>query len=255
MSEHSFSTEQDELASAYLDDHVTLEERARVEGDPALLIRVEELRSVRDALATPVESPSAEAREAAIQTASRASNVVDLDIASARRRLRVFSIAAAILLVLGAAGLLIRTVGSQSEDKFQTVAGAIGSAAGGPTAEKATQAGGSATGSAFSTTDRPVLGSFTDRSSLAAAAQTQVHSPTVKQADAAGAPAAADSPTTTTPMCLVPSPPNATNEIYAATAVLQGRVVQVDVFTLADGSLMLVVTDAASCAQVFTQPV
>jgi hypothetical protein len=53
----------------------------------------------------------------------------------------------------------------------------------------------------------------------------------------------------------VPPPADAANEAYAATAVLEGRLVQVDVFTLADGSLMLIVTDAATCAQVFNQPV
>jgi hypothetical protein len=31
--------------------------------------------------------------------------------------------------------------------------------------------------------------------------------------------------------------------------------VQVDGFTIADGSLLLVVTDAATCEQVFSQPV
>jgi hypothetical protein len=36
--------------------------------------------------------------------------------------------------------------------------------------------------------------------------------------------------------------------------VLDGRSVQVDVFALADGSSQIVVTDAATCSTVFSQP-
>lgn len=254
-----FSDEQDELASAFLDDVVTTEERARVEADPALLARVEELRSVHDALSDPVVPPTSAERDAAIRAALGAQNVIDISAARGQRRLWIASIAAAVVLVLGAAGALIRAADDGSTQRFNTAAGSIGSASDSRTAERATGAAtGAGTTGTFSSAGRPALGSFTDRSALAAAAQTQVHTPAPsqsKQADAATAPAAADSPTTTAPMCLVPAPPDAINEVYAATAVLEGRPVQVDVFTIADGSLVLVVTDAASCAQVFTQPV
>jgi hypothetical protein len=253
-----FSPEQDELASAYLDDAATVEERARVEADPTLLARVEAFRSVRDALGAPVVAPTTAERDAAIHAALGLSNVVDLAGARRQRRLRIASIAAAILLVAGVAGALLRSAGSQNETTFRAVAGTSGSPAGGATAERAPQPATNAAGAAeFAATSRPALGSFADRSSLAAAAQSQVHGSRSgldqsKQADSA---ADAGPAATTTPACLVPPPRDATGQFYGATAVLEGRQVQVDVFTLADGSLMLVVTDTASCTQVFTQPV
>jgi hypothetical protein len=255
-----FSHEQDELASAYLDDAVTPAERAQVEADPALLARVEVLRSVHDALANPVVPPTTAERTAAIAAALGAATVIDIDINAARtqRRLRIASIAAAIVLVLGAAGVLVRVVDNGSDAKFTAVAGSVGSAADRSNAEQ-TAGGGAGTGNggAFSTTGRPVLGSFSNRSSLAAATQTQVRDASLRstQADTGSPSAAAGAPAPTAPVCLVPAPADSINEIYAATAVLEGRSVQVDVFTLADGSLVLVVTDAASCAQLFTQPV
>jgi hypothetical protein len=260
MSERSeFSHEHDELASAYLDNEVTTEERARVEADPALVARVEELRSVHDALSDPVVPPTTTERDAAVTAALGAANVIDISAARGRRRLRIASIAAAVLLVLGAAGALIRAADNGSTQKLNAVAASIGSAGDSKAAERATgAAAGAGTAGAFSTTGRPMLGAFTDRSALAAAAQAQVHSPALNQskpADTETPSAAAASPTTTAPTCLVPAPPDATNEVYAATAVLDGHPVQVDVFTKADESLVLVVTDAASCAQVFTQPV
>ncbi|MEY2449352.1 MAG: hypothetical protein QOH79_2828 [Acidimicrobiaceae bacterium] len=255
-----FSADRDELASAYLDDDATAEERARVEADPALLARVEEFRAVRDELAAPVIPPTAQ-RDAAIAAALLAPNVVELDVARSRRRLRIVSIAAAIVLVLGVAGVLIRAAGTQSQDKFQTVAGSVGSTrADGAAAEQAPQAASGPAGSTgFVVSGRPTLGSFADRSSLVTATQAQVHDATVdqKQAASQSAPAVGGtgSATTTTPACVVPAPADAVNEVYTATAVLEGRPVQIDVFTIADGSLSLVVTDTASCAQVFSQPV
>ncbi len=56
------------LASAYLDGDVTADERARVEGDPALLAEVERLRSVR-ALLSDVEPQAISVREAQLATA------------------------------------------------------------------------------------------------------------------------------------------------------------------------------------------
>lgn len=56
------------LASAYLDGDASADERARVEGDPALLAEVERLRSVR-ILVGDVEPPSISVREAQLATA------------------------------------------------------------------------------------------------------------------------------------------------------------------------------------------
>ncbi|MEY2458488.1 MAG: hypothetical protein QOG30_318, partial [Acidimicrobiaceae bacterium] len=149
--------------------------------------------------------------------------------------------------------------GNGRTKKFEAVA-APGSTISSQAAERATSAAaGSGTAGTFSVAGRPALGTFTDRSALATAAQTEVHSPALNQSKAADTAAptagAAGPPSTTTPTCLVPPPPDAANEVYAASAELEGRAVQVDVFTIADGSLVLVVTDAATCEQVFSQPV
>ena len=254
-----FSSDLDELASAYLDGEATAEERALVEGDPALLARVADLQAVSGALSAEIELPTTAQRDAAIAAAVAVSNVADLDVARARRRIRVASIAAALLVVLGAVGILVRATSSQSEDKFQTVAGSIGSTAAGDarTAGPAAPAAATAGDGAFAS-GREALGSFADRPALVAAAQSQVHGSRFDQRKEAGAPATnnADSAVATTaPTCLVPGPPDSVNELYAATAVLEGRSVQLDVFTIADGSLTLVVTEATSCTQVFSQSV
>ncbi|MEY2431615.1 MAG: hypothetical protein QOC92_1340 [Acidimicrobiaceae bacterium] len=248
-------SELDELASAYLDDEVTPQERARVESDAALRQRVEELRAARDALSSePLEPPSAATREAAIRAALGASIVVDIESRRARRGLRVASIAAAVLLVLGAAGLLIRAQSDTTADRFTTAAGPPATTAVGPLAERS--AGGAA-GAAATAGDaagpfssRSALGTFADRPALVAAAQARARDS--KQAPPSTPPTQNNGASTT---CVVPQPPDATGEVYAATAILAGQSVQVDVFTITDGSLRLVVTDAASCTQLFSQPV
>jgi len=264
------ASDQDELASAFLDGDVTADERALVEADPALVARVEQLRSVREALGAPVEPPPSARRDAAISAAVAAANVVDLDAARRQRRVRVASIAAAVVLVVGAAGFLLRT--ADSNDTKTTVAASPRSAedddqrAEETTAadEPLTAAAGGAYAGPLALTQRPALGSFTDRSALAAATEAQVGSfkeleDSRRAADTPPAPSAGqtqgDAATSTAPACLVPSPADSTGQVYAATAILDGLAVQIDVFALDDGSLVLVVTDATSCAQVFSQPV
>src|SRR5438874_13433359 len=118
----------DELASAYLDDTVTAEERARVDGDATLRGRVDELRVARDAVASSsVEPPSADIRDAAIRAAVDASNVIQLGARRGRRQLRIASIAAAALLVLGAVGLLIRSRSDSSQTAFTAVGNSLSS--------------------------------------------------------------------------------------------------------------------------------
>ena len=215
---------------------------------------------------TLIDTPSTAERDAAIRAAIGASNVVDLDAARARRHVRIASIAAAVLVVLGAAGLLVRALDNQHADKFQTVAGALSTTTSGVAPERgapnAATTAGDAGGSSF-TGRQPPLGSFDDRSSLVAAAQAQVHSLTFDQSKQAAPSTAtsavggsgADGGSAPTTACPVTAPPDAANEVYAAAAVLQGRPVQVDVFTIADGSLTLVVTDAASCTELFSQSI
>ena len=245
MSEHD-----DELASAYLDDAATAEERARVEADPTLVERVEALRRVRDVVAsTPVPAPIAEVRDAAIGAAMGEPNVVDLRVARVRRRLRVASIAAAIVLVVGVAGLLARSLNTGGSRSAKTAAGASSpsSTAGASSSERNAAAG--ATPFAASG-QSAALGSFTDRPSLAAAAKAAL---SASLSTSAGADRASPGGAPTPPSCATPAPDHSVTRALAGTAVLQGEPVQVDVFTLADGSQELVVTYVGSCTTVFTQ--
>lgn len=72
---------EDELVSAYLDGEATPAEIAEVERDDALLARVEQLRSVRDAVAAPVAPMPAELKDQMIGAALAAA-----DAGNPRRR-------------------------------------------------------------------------------------------------------------------------------------------------------------------------
>ena len=120
------SLRRDELVSAHLDGEATPAEIAEVEGDDALLARVEELRAVRDAVAAPAPSLSAEQRD---QLISAALGVADAE-AGARLEAKIvprhrpqplfLAVAAAVLLLAAvvSAGLL----GSGGSDDADTAA-------------------------------------------------------------------------------------------------------------------------------------
>jgi hypothetical protein len=59
----------DELVSAYLDGEATPEEAAVVEGDPALRVRLEQLRGAAEAVGGPVPPPAPSTEDAAIARA------------------------------------------------------------------------------------------------------------------------------------------------------------------------------------------
>ena len=240
----------DELASAYVDGAATDEERARVEGDPALVARVAELRAARDALtAAPVEPIDQPRREHAIRAAVDAMTLDDLSAARGRRHLRIVSIAAVIVLVLGAAGLLLRSLSNTSSHDVKSAATALGSAPPSTTVPERAAAGAAgplATASAAS------LGTFSDRSTLVRAVRAAVTSSTKTANDSASssvaAPAAAEGRA-----CAPNTPGDADERLFTSAATLDGVAVQVDVFTIVDGSQRLVVTDTATCAEIFSQ--
>ena len=62
----------DELASGYLDGELGPDERARVEADDALMALVAELRTVSDAVASPVAPLTDDRREAVLAAAAAA---------------------------------------------------------------------------------------------------------------------------------------------------------------------------------------
>ena len=114
--------ELDELASAYLDGETTAEEAALVESDPRLQAVVEELRSVRDLVAAPVDLPADEVRDQMIaQALDHRAPVVSLE--TARRRLRsvppqarVVLAAAAVVAVLAMVGVTLFEQANRDND-------------------------------------------------------------------------------------------------------------------------------------------
>ena len=102
----------DELVSAYLDGEATTAEIAEIERDGALMARVEQLRSVRDAVAAVVVPPSAEQRDRMI---SAALAVADAE-AAPRQRAEFVPIHRRhqTLLALAAAAVLVAAVVSAS---------------------------------------------------------------------------------------------------------------------------------------------
>ena len=101
------SLRRDELVSAYLDGEATPAEIAEVEGDDALLARVEELRVVPDALAAPVPSLAAEQRDQLISAALGVADVeadarLEAKIVPLRRPQPLFLAVAAAVLLLAA---------------------------------------------------------------------------------------------------------------------------------------------------------
>jgi hypothetical protein len=254
--------EDDELASAYLDDATTAAERARVDSDPALRARVDELRAVRDALAGPIEPPTTVVRDRAVRAALDSATVVELRPPPAAPRWRVASIAAAILVVLVAAGLLVNA--QRDSTTSSTALAPVSSSLGAASERSAAAAGGPAVANSASTS-RPALGSFADRDSLVQLVRTTArdrltnadHTPPSSSttASAAAAPAAGGAGTfsTTSAGCAVSPPATAPRAVYSATAVLEQRPVQLDVFANGEGNaLVLVVTDATTCTELFT---
>jgi hypothetical protein len=182
-------TDLDELASAYLDDEATAEERARVEADPDLLARVERMREVAAAVRGGIEpqagTTAAMQRRRALEAdagadAPEAAGPVRPPVPIGRRSTWLPSpaLAAAVIVVLALAGLALLAAGGggsdDSADGGATSREAADEAAGGDASQSTTAPqgeGGGGTESA-STADRetvPDLGSFATEDDLEAA--------------------------------------------------------------------------------------
>ena len=114
------SLRRDELLSAYLDGEATSAEIAEVEGDDALLARVEELRAMSDAVAAPVPSLSAEQRD---QLITAALGVTDAEVDARleakivpRHRPQPLFLAVAAAVILLAAAVSAGLLGSRGGD-------------------------------------------------------------------------------------------------------------------------------------------
>ncbi|MXZ52307.1 MAG: hypothetical protein F4Z34_03870 [Acidimicrobiaceae bacterium] len=114
----------DELVSAYLDGEATPAEIAEVEQDDVLMARVEQLRSVRDAVAAPVAPMPAELRDQMIGAALAAADAETAQRREARivpihrRRETLLAVAAAAVLLAAvvSAGLIASRGGDESAD-------------------------------------------------------------------------------------------------------------------------------------------
>ena len=136
------------LASAYLDDEVTADERARVEADPVLLAEVDRLRVVRDALVATDPAPISvredhlasalgawdrlpEAERLGTRDDTGGADATTVAAASAMsgsmkgrsRRRWVLGAAAALMVVVGAGVVLTLPNGVQPFANFRTLLG------------------------------------------------------------------------------------------------------------------------------------
>lgn len=127
------SPSDDELVSSYLDGEASPEEVARVEADPGLLARAEEMRAAIELTATPVSIPEldlARIRAAAVAASDTSSVVRDLQAAGAERsrrhqqRTRMLAIAAAFVF-FGIAVTAIRSIETGDNDTADAGSSAV----------------------------------------------------------------------------------------------------------------------------------
>ena len=130
--------ERDELATAYLDDECTAEERRQVESDPGLRARVAEFAAVRAAVAGPVPASPPERREEIIAAALTefgrvhgADAPASLTAARVARRspplwtrLAPLGAVAAVLVAIVGLAVALRDSGSDESDDDATTAAA-----------------------------------------------------------------------------------------------------------------------------------
>jgi hypothetical protein len=117
--------ERDELLSAYLDGHATPDEVQRVESDPELQARATAMAAAVTAVATPVETHSPAAVDAAIATAlsesATAGNVSAIATRKPRTNHRTFAVAAAaaVIAIGFLAGAVLLTANDDSVDSSE----------------------------------------------------------------------------------------------------------------------------------------
>jgi hypothetical protein len=272
-------TDDDEIVSAVLDGEATPDEVARVAADPVLSARLEVLRRVADAVATPVVPLDEAARTSLIDAAIAAATGPDaaetggvMDELAARRSRRgggsavPWLAAAAVLVALVGLGALLLDR-SDGEADFVAVGRAIDSADdAGPTADGegvGDVAGDAATGAPAPTTT--MAGGFGADAPEAAARTTTEPVPVLDPAgelagpedvrrwavglvDVAGAPPDEDASNqevvgpTDEPSCPTTTLPRA-----LATATYQGRPVELVVGDADDGTPLVEVVDPLTC--------
>jgi hypothetical protein len=246
----------DELASAFLDGEATAAEAARVDADPVLLARVEELRGVREAVSTAVGHVDPARRDAAIAAALAGAQTDELAVVRARRVtstrwLKIASAAAALALLAGGTSV-VAGLGDDDSTELADVDSSIGddeaAVEDGALYDAATGAPGSSTADAMSV-DHPSV------ADLAATLRSQ----RAARREAAGADAAGGGEPTSQMAPTQSAACSADGEVGEPIAALQetgtasvaGQPVTYAIFLLADGRTHLVVQDAA-CVVLFS---
>ena len=266
MTDHDDPT--DDLASAHLDGATTPEEDAAVAGDPAVLARLDALRSARDRLRATADQDTVDPgrREAAIAAAlaafddarptEAAGDAAVAPLAPRRAlptlggRWRALGIAAAVALVALAVPLLSRLGSDDGDDLASSGDAAEDSTTSAAVEESTAGAAGPTADAAF---DAPAssapLGSFESVDELAAA----VHAQLGQRAAAAGsAPLTAGDDATRPQPCAaeVADRTAAQRRAYEGYASVDGATVVVLVLEGADGDRTLVLLDVEDCTEV-----
>ncbi|HEX2384723.1 MAG TPA: hypothetical protein VHI95_18915 [Acidimicrobiales bacterium] len=247
----------DEVVSAVLDGEATDEEVARVDADAALSARLAELRSARDAIAEPVQLPSARQRDAAITTAmaemaavgsepATTRQVVDLRQRRHRRALRVASIAAAVLILVAMVGAIAALSGRDNR-QASNAAGQASSAAALPAAGAADSLASAAAGAPAPSGPASELGSFqTPEGLVDAVRHLQQSSATFSQEEKSQRDTASAAPSAAEGSCQ----PRA-DATFVASALLSGQ--PVIVIVSGRPGQQTVEVDDVNCTVLFTQ--
>jgi putative zinc finger protein len=169
-------TELHDLASAYLDDEVSAEERARVEADPELLARVEQLRRVSEAVGREVPplddaEAAAQRRRALLEGQERASHGRPAPPKAVRRRptwLPSPAAAAAVIIVIALVGVFLMIgPGGDGDNENAATSGGATIAGGAPQSTDASnEERPAASDRGESLVDLQDLGSFATRAEL-----------------------------------------------------------------------------------------
>ena len=179
---NDFDPTLDEIVSAYVDGEATAAERARVEGDPALLERVATFRRLQHDVAAASEPSGYELQRTLIARALRETAPTSATVHSIRARrvaaaARPLAIAAAIIAALiGFAALVANTASDGGDDSASTAAATVERQSGQPGSAAADSAAGmeaaiapsavpTTRASAFSA-PASYLGAFTDEAAL-----------------------------------------------------------------------------------------
>lgn len=267
----------DELVSAVLDGAATPAERARVEGDPALTARLEQLRAVRDAVARPVapldevttrrlldralaatDEAAADAAAATVATTAAVATTTSSgrrSDARSHRGLRLAGIAAAVAVALLAVPLL-GSLGSDDGDDDQVafdevgeeLSDAGGSAESAPSAESLEAAEGEAMLHSDERTAPIDLGALPDIEAVTATAARAAddESLTADTASSAGTDGDAEDDDLYSGVCEVAPAGDAL--ILDAVATVDGDVVVVKVWADGGDRRVVQVIDPVTCA-------